>query len=81
MLKHKPEDSARDFLQVMDEAAKDCDMALFTMYMANVYSHTERAYNKGDITSSEMISFKESAAYKVTEFLKNCECRKSTRTK
>jgi hypothetical protein len=60
----------------MDEAIKDCDMSLFTMYMANVFSNAERAFNKGDITQSEMRSLKESATVKVTGFLKICECRK-----
>ena len=77
-LGRKPEESARDFLEVMNEAVKDCDVVLFTMYMANVFSTSERAFNKGNITQSEMQSFKETATYKVTEFLKNCECRKKT---
>lgn len=74
----KPEESARDFLQVMDEVVEDCDVSLFTMYMANVYSNAERAFNKGNITQLDMRSLKETAAYKVTEFLKNCECRKKS---
>ena len=77
-LGRKPEESARDFLEVMNEAVKDCDVSLFTMYMANVFSTSERAFNKGNITQSEMQSFKVTATYKVTEFLKNCECRKKT---
>lgn len=72
----KPEQSARNFLGVIDEAVKDCDVSLFSLYMANVFSHSERAFNKGHITQSEMRSLKESATYKVTEFLKNCECYK-----
>lgn len=76
MAKYPPEKSARDFLDVMDEAVKDCDMSLFSLYMANVYSNAERAFNKGNITQSEMRSLKESATVKVTGFLKNCECRK-----
>jgi len=71
-----PERSARDFLEVMDDAVKDCDVSLFSLYMANVFSNAERAFNKGDITQSDMRSLKESATYKVTEFLKNCKCRK-----
>lgn len=71
-----PERSARDFLDVMDEAVKDCDVSLFSLYMANVFSNSERAFNKGNITQSDMRSLKETATYKVTEFLKNCECRK-----
>ena len=44
--------------------------------MANVFSNSERAYNKGDITQSLMRSLKESATVKITGFLKNCDCRK-----
>jgi hypothetical protein len=71
-----PQESAREFLDVMDETIKDCDMSSFTLYMANVFSNAERAFNKGDITQLEMRSLKESATVKVTGFLKNCECRK-----
>lgn len=71
-----PEESAKDFLDVMDEAIKDCDMSLFSLYMANVFSNTERAFNKGNITQPEMRSLKESATVKVTGFLKNCKCLK-----
>ncbi len=67
---------ARDFLEVMDEAVRDCDFSLFSLYMANVFSKAESAFNKGTITQSEMRSLKESATIKVTGFLKNCECRK-----
>lgn len=74
----QPEESARDFLGVMDEAVEDCDVSLFSLYMANVYSNSERAFNIGNITQSEMRSIKESAAIKVTNFLKNCECRKKS---
>lgn len=71
-----PDKSARGFLEVMDEAVKDCDVSLFSMYMANVFSNSERAFIKGDITQSEMRSLKETATIKITEFLKNCECHK-----
>lgn len=74
---HKQQNAvARGFLDAMDDAVKDCDMSLFTMYMANVFSNAERAFNKGDITHSEMRSLKESATVKVTGFLQNCECHK-----
>jgi len=75
----KPTNAARDFLEVMDEAVKDCDVSLFSLYMANVFSNAERAFNKGNIAQSDMRSLKESATYKVTEFLKNCECRKKSK--
>ena len=44
--------------------------------MANVFSNSERAFNKGEITQSEMRSLKESATIKVTGFLQNCKCHK-----
>ncbi len=72
----RPVKSARDFLEVMDETVKDCDVSFFSLYMANVFSYAERAFNNGNITQSEMRSLKESATYKATDFLKNCECRK-----
>ena len=45
--------------------------------MANVFSNAERAFNKEDITQSQMRSLKESATVK--GFLKNCECRKKNK--
>ena len=37
---YKPlEKSARDLLDIMDETVKDCDMVLFSIYMANVFSN------------------------------------------
>lgn len=73
---HKPAERARDWLERMDIAVSDCDVSLFTLFAANIYSTTERAYNKGDIAHGEMVALKESAAYKITSFLKNCECKK-----
>lgn len=64
------------FLKNMDDAIKDCDMSQFSLYMANIFSNSERAFNKGNITQSEMQSFKESATVKITGFLNNCECHK-----
>lgn len=71
-----PLERAKEWLERMDMAAHDCDMALFTIFSSNVFSNAEHAYHKGDITRGDMAALKESAAYKVTEFLKNCECRK-----
>lgn len=73
---YRPEESARDWLDRMNKTIEDCDMNLFAMFMANIYSNAERALCKGNITKSEMIALKESAAHKVIGFTKNCECLK-----
>lgn len=53
-----------------------CNTTAKCCHMANVFSNSERAFNKGEITQSEMRSLKESATIKVTGFLQNCKCHK-----
>lgn len=74
-----PEISAQYYLASMDKMIEKCDMSLFSIFMANVFSNAERAFCKGNIKKGEMVSLKESAAFKMTEFLKNCECSKKVK--
>ncbi len=76
--KESPGQRARTFLGMIDEAIEFCDTGLFALYMANVFSNSERAFCDGSITKREMISLKESAAGKILGFTKNCECEKKS---
>jgi hypothetical protein len=72
----KPPESIKDFLDGMDESVENCDVSTFSLYMSNVFSKAENAFNKGYISKIEMIHSKTIAAGKIIKWKDNCKCNK-----
>ncbi len=74
--KYNPQDNATSWLDRMEIAIEECDVSHLTLFSSIVYARAEEAYQKELITKREKYALQESAADKVTSFLKNCKCTK-----